>query len=125
MAEFADVMRQARRMCNEIDDCDQCGLMTDDGCCFDMMACKLTDREIENVIMQWAEANPELRYPTWEEWQKANFPNAGANMCPLAFGIVNATPCIDASCGECTDKPIPADVAEKLGIKPIGGGENG
>lgn len=128
MAEFSDVMKQARRMCNEIDDCDQCGLMTDDGCCFDMMACKLTDREIENVIMQWAAANPEPRYPTWVEWWDENFQGKGRRMLtpcsfvpPAELGCsIGMDGCMKAPY-KCWHTPIPADVAEKLGIKPIGG----
>ena len=43
--------------------------------------------------MEWAEAHPEPEYPTWVEW----FNSMGG-----------------VDCGE----PIPADIAEKLGIKP-------
>jgi hypothetical protein len=32
--------------------------------------------------------------------------------------------CGKHSCNDCARKPIPADIAEKLGIKPVGGQED-
>jgi hypothetical protein len=80
--------------------------------------------EIERIVMDWAAANPEPRYPTWREWHKANFPNVECGkLCPAMFGGNPEGGCINATCEGCLDRPIPADVAEKLGIKPIGGRE--
>lgn len=84
---------------------------------------------LEKEIMDWAAKNPEPRYPTWEEWQKKNFPTAHDAMHPCAFmkreeiEKVRGVECGRISCNHCARSPIPADIAEKLGIKPIGGNE--
>ena len=77
---------------------------------------------LESEIMQWAAAHPEAVYPTWVEWQKANFPDAKRSICMRCFAGNEVCDAFD-SCTECLDCPIPADIAEKLGIKPIGGKE--
>lgn len=80
MAEFVEVMRQARRMCHN------------------------------------AEKNPVQPYPTWIEYQQEVFPNYTRQICPMVFGIEctsNGT-----GCHECRNNPIPAEIAEKLGIEP-------
>lgn len=80
-----------------------------------------TAEEIEEYVMQWAAEHPEPRYPTWEEWQKANFPNANVKVSPCAFSDSKSFRCMNHGCDACRDFPIPADIAEKLGVKPIGG----
>ena len=130
MAEFCDVMKQAKRMCEAHEACYKYPLKDHTAMCagnksLSCIASKCDVSELERIVMAWAEKHPGPRYPTWKEWQKANFPNAGTNLCPMAFGITNMSACIDISCGECTNKPIPADIAKKLGIKPIGGDGNG
>ena len=104
MAEFQEVMRQAKRMCERFGrDCAGCGIAG--GHCplgpipenWDV-----SDFEnIERIVMDWAAANPEPKYPTWTEWLRT-FSADGVDLYA----------------------PIPADIAEKLGIKPIGGGRN-
>lgn len=119
MAEFQKVMRQAKRMCDAQAHCGGCpaiktcftGLnnmeVDDDRCC-----------EFECVIMKWAEEHPEPRYPTWEEWWRKEFPNADRGIYPCMFGIRERFGCYEQSCNDCRNKPIPADIAEKMGIKP-------
>lgn len=113
MAEFQEVMKQAKRMCVTVNDCDQCELMTDAGCRFEIFADDAKySHEIERIVMDWAAAHPEPRYPRWVDvlYEMGVFGNEVHN------GNVH-TCCL-------TDKayaPIPADVADKLGIKPIGG----
>ena len=66
-----------------------------------------------------------LRYPTWSEWQKKVFPGAGDDMYPCSFLSYTECGCKRSSCDECRERPIPADIAAKLGIKPINeGSEN-
>ena len=38
-----------------------------------------------------------------------------------AFGCAPEESCANISCEDCTKRPIPADIAEKLGVKPIKG----
>lgn len=127
MAEFTEVMRQARRMCASYEHkCEQ-------GCPLDHSNGK-TERnlciligsgdgaiydEIEHYVMRWAEDHPEPVYPTWQEWQKKVFPDAGDDMYPCNFLSYTECGCKWPSCNECVDRPIPADIAAKLGIKPI------
>lgn len=75
---------------------------------------------IEKNVMQWAAEHPEPVYPTWVEWliEKGVIPQKG---CMLATTH-------DPDTGEITEarigitpsalQPIPADIAEKLGVKP-------
>ena len=129
MAEFVEVMRQIKRLCRAHGDA-ECGItcpLSDDG-----FACSVAIDvpndieekrlvEIERIVMAWAEKHPEPRYPSWREWHEANFPAAVLDVCPARFGPYPFGDC-DRRCDYCVDLPIPADIAEKLGIKPIGGG---
>ena len=57
----------------------------------------------------------ENAYPSWNEVWKQVFPKATCVPCPVCnFG---AGECV-TSCAECRARPIPAEIAEKLGIKP-------
>ena len=122
MAEFVEVMRQAERMCRAQEDCDECPVCNALDCvCVIADLIELDLEKMENIVMRWAAENPEPRYPTWAEWQRANFPNAKRNICLMNFVGHNA--CFNQDwCDTCLNQPIPADIAEKLGIKPIGGG---
>ena len=79
--------------------------------------------EYERIVMDWVAKHPEPRYPSWSETWRRLFPDARYTPCPESeFGIKMEC---KGGCKECLDKPIPADIAEKLGIKPIGGSDNG
>lgn len=125
MAEFMEVMKTARRMCNIMDECEVCPLY--DGfseCCLlsDGALCHMDSdfARYEADIMKWAAENPEVRYPTWREWQQANFPNGISTMHPCSFIDATYAHCNkQRGCSNCADQPIPADIAEKLGIQPI------
>lgn len=121
MAEFVEVMNQARRICLEHPgDCDGCPLHDDDGlvCRFDLGEKYLYYDTAERIVLKWAEEHPELVYPSWiDAWQQL-FPGAQNVPCPkIYFGDV----CRDVNgegCFACKMSPIPAVFAEKLGIKP-------
>ena len=123
MAEFMEVMRAAKRMCKSIDDCADCPLT--DLCYFDKYLKEYDGSLIqqEAVIMKWDAENPELRFPTWRKWQQANFPNKSSTIRPCEFMRRSDAHCTDYmgrnSCDDCCNQPIPADIAEKLGVKPI------
>lgn len=76
------------------------------------------EEQIEG-LRSWAAEHPVPRYPTWNEWQKSTFPDAGGGMNPCSFLSYTGCNCKGASCGECRERQIPADIAAKLGIKPI------
>lgn len=73
-------------------------------------------------LRAWAEEHPVPRYPTWREWYTTTFPDVDKGrfyVCPGHFGDGDRNTCGNYHCGQCVDRPIPADIAEKLGIKPI------
>lgn len=132
MAEFQEVMKQAKRMCQSFGaDCNGCKLHWRDGetlCVFvgkpkAWRPNKMTDAEC--VVMDWAASHPEPRYPSWKEWREKIFPDSTYKLCPKNFMSREDSGCDNqTSCIQCMDCPIPADIAEKLGIKPIGGKDN-
>lgn len=122
MAEFQDVMKQARRMCKAHIECETCPaskLMEPFDEC--PLCGGIDAAEVENVVMQWTVENPEPKYPTWKEWQEKNFPGAGEEICVKIFINGTEARCRHFDdCTECLNRPIPADIAEKLGVKPLG-----
>lgn len=127
MAEFAEVMRQAHRMCDVYDDCNDCPLSSSNVQCA-MAWNYYTDavlKEFEQTVRQWAKEHPEPKYPTWREWKNENFPDAPVGLTPCSFmsrerqgKIMGEEECVFLSCADCVNTPIPADIAKKLGIRP-------
>ena len=114
MAEFATVMEQWTRMCTTYDKCRDCPLLNtkkDDPrnfCplvnhkCADGNWLKRDPEQIEKIVTEWAAEHPNVVYPTWGEWLKDHYFDV--------TDIVSVT--IDL------DKPISANIASRLGIKP-------
>lgn len=112
MADFAETMRQWKRMCkaysydDAVECCNGCPItkLSANGC--DAIYADFPENaswnDVENVIMAWAAEHPEPRYPMWAEWLMAKY---------------NLHETID-DLGDVLSAPIPADIAEKLGIKP-------
>lgn len=124
MAEFTEVVKQAKRMCGQIADCNGCPLNLPEGC--KIQSYSLPDKwdveELEkaaDIVMDWAAKHPEQRYPSWSETWRRLFPDARYTPCPESeFGIKMEC---KGGCKACLDEPIPADIAEKLGVKLSGG----
>lgn len=122
MAEFTEVMRQAKRMCAAHGSmCISRNCPLDNG-----EACRLAAdqdgedySDVERIIMDWVAEHPEPVYPTWSKWQNSMFPDAEGEMSPCEFGNRDRFNCEGKTCDECRGQQIPADIAEKLGIKPI------
>lgn len=126
MAEFQDVMKQAKRMCEAQNDCEECpiGANLDCVCVIGDLIEMMDAKKIESIVMDWAKKNPEPVYPTWTDGWKQVFPNGSGVPCPADLDLrykPDGGCSLCASCEVCKDRPIPADLAEKLGIKPIGG----
>lgn len=122
--EFVETMRQAHRMCMTYlsNYCQHCPLCDEnENCEMDAFSEKSFDAQaLESAIMDWAKENPELVYPSWEEGWKQIFPDALCTPCPANYGKkYKNTSCASVSCERCRERPIPAEIAEKLGIKPI------
>lgn len=124
MAEFQDVTKQAKRMC-ETHTCGDCPLKTMEGYCRmcfppDEIGDQKELESIERIVMDWAAKNPEPRYPTLAEAWRRLFPAADLIPCPQKhFGFSCA--CIgEESCQTCLNRQMYPFIAEKLGIKPIG-----
>lgn len=124
MAEFQEVMKQRKRMC-EIFDCTDCPLSHNNNGISGVFCNEFIrdyPAEAEAVIMKWAAENPEPVYPSWRNAWKQLFPDAAQQSespCPKYFLSADRINCRGIPCWNCTAKPIPADIAEKLGIKPI------
>ena len=106
--EYGEMMRQFRRFCAaqaamaehaEMGfQCFGCPLENNSVCDKLPDAVKPEDvAEVERVVTRWAEEHPVV-YPTWYEWLTSVYPAAWALIA---------------------DKPIPADIAQKLGIEPV------
>lgn len=122
MAEFTEIVRLANRICKETENCEKCMMsLGDTECLFGYRPDFIMENaeKIEKSIMEWAAEHPAPRYPTWREWQVRMFPYRDRNIIPCAFDDSSRFNCEAKSCGQCIDEPIPADIAEKLGIKPI------
>lgn len=69
MAEFIEVARAKRRMCNaHAKGCGKCKLQ---GNCSLLSVCGYSDddvKKLENEVMSWAAEHPEPVYPTFGEW---------------------------------------------------------
>ena len=109
--EFQEVMRQWQRMCKSMQEenmsCKEDCPLGHNPTCGELEYASLEEiNNTETVIMAWAAEHPGSKYPTWEEWL-------------IKSGIL-----LRGNCGtwqslttKATD-PIPADIAQKLGLEP-------
>lgn len=125
MAEFKEVMRQAKRLCEAQDGenpCDECPIT--DYCMGKLYVIGKYAVPIEEYVTKWAKEHPEPQYPTWEEWLKATFNTTNAfgfHPCTFVNGrMCDISECSGKTCKVCREQPIPAGIAEKLGIRPKG-----
>lgn len=112
MAEFQEVMRQWGRLCTQhctenADDCVGCLLGdTRADVCGSYAKDNADDaKELERLVMEWAEEHPEPVYPTWLEfvWRQIARRESISDH-DLAAWMEN--------------NRIPADIAQKLGLEP-------
>lgn len=123
MAQFVEVMKQAKRMCTahgSMCSTNNCQLDSGEACRLNVDLDGEDYNELERIIMDWAAGHPEPVYPSWEEGWRQLFPDAKCTPCPDNFGFRYSVPnCAYLACADCKSTPMPAEVAEKLGIKPI------
>jgi len=103
MAEFVDVLRQFDRMCKANAGCFNCPLHEQDGVSdrCSIGAFVNESERIEREVMKWAAEHPEPVYPTWYRWL-------------TMIGAVTSSDDLWMD----LQQLIPADIAQKLGIKP-------
>ena len=122
MSEFTEVMRQAKRMCKAFGDghCSECPIGNANALeCGITVTSGMDCKDVERRVMQWAAKHPEPVYHTWDEWQDSVFPDAEIDITPCTFGSRDRLNCfLEKKCSTCKEQQIPADIAEKLGIKP-------
>lgn len=118
VSEFAKTMRDWKRLCDSMDkkydlhSCENCPLYGFDcGGIYEMP--ENTDwRLLEERVDAWAAKNPEPVYPTFKEWL-------------IDIGVLGNMSPYSVIADKLATTHIPADIAEKLGLKPNGGNENG
>ena len=127
MAEFIEIMRQATRMCDHYSvkgECSKCPLSRDNTECGHSLCVEISSinakeaAEIERAVEAWAAEHPVPRLPTWNEWQESTFPDASDSVKPCSYASWAELDC-SGVCDICRRKPIPSDIAEKLGVKLI------
>lgn len=110
MAEFKEVMKQWRRMCekNRIDCMMFCPICANPTCGELAEATDEDIRKAEDKVMLWAAEHPEPVYPTWWEWL-FSIGAVTRKVKPDVASELIETGLLD---------PIPADTAKRLGIEP-------
>lgn len=111
MAEFQEVIKQFKRLCDSANqDCSSCGL--------ENMSCSIKDivdnsAAFEKRVSAWAAKHPEPVYPTWAEWLNS----IGVIIGEQPFPALNIPVYVYQASTKMLE-PIPANIAEKLGIIP-------
>lgn len=113
MSDFVQTMKDWRRMCMAMEK-----LRPDDSCCgcslegcgcpaiYEEDSSHVDYADVEKNVTAWAAEHPEPQYPTWEEWL-------------ITQGVIKENP--NGGVGWPMPKlfeHIPADIAQKLGVKP-------
>ena len=107
MAEYVEVMKQKKKMCNSTLCC-KCNIFhfagEDIGNCQQFIS--NNPSKAEEIIMSWAAEHPEPQFPSWGEY----LTQIGAvNLVEQTQTYVHTALFF---------KPIPDDIAQKLGIEP-------
>lgn len=109
MAEYGNVMKEFRRMCWHYRREFKCDGYPLGGT--NISQCRRfafdEPQEFEATVMQWVSEHPEPVYPSWSEWLK------GLGLIEhfgdrYGWGVSARI-----------DEPIPADIAQKLGLQPL------
>ena len=121
--EICDFLKSWKRMCNsmtEMNGCEDCPIVrnTHGARCGDM-PCEMQDVEsIVREVEKWAAEHPEPVYPTWLEWLKSM--GVIPYMMSMVVGRDDEGNFIHGHVDikENALKPIPADIAVRLGLEP-------
>lgn len=114
MAEYNDVIKQFKRMCwyySRDKGQKSCPICTSYPNCNIGQCRKIAVEKPAHfaaIVMRWAAEHPEPVYPTWGEWL-TQIGVMGRTSIERYNPYFAAAKCVT---------PIPADIAEKLGIEP-------
>ena len=104
MAEYIEVIKQFKRLCKSINPA-KCTRGECPMGCENIGQCRKVAFEqpahFAATVMRWAKENPEPVYPAWRDWLRSQYPMMG----PYTMTDI-------------LESPIPADIAQKLGIEP-------
>ena len=134
---FQEVMKEWNRMCKAIQESNRSRNMSGfnylpcSGCTLNTKGCKSPDIEdisiVEEEVMRWAALHSEHVYPTWLEWlEKQGICVERIKDYRREYGMteviwsnfsVNGNIAYIVKQGK-ANEAIPADIAEKLGLKP-------
>lgn len=125
MAEYTEVIKQFKRMCKSVT-----LMKCTRGECPIAMGCENIGQcrkaaferplDFEKRVMDWAAEHPEPVYPTWEEWlQSIGVMESSTRLKELCQRqlLIDGIPAYAVPTVKVL-KPIPADIAQKLGIEP-------
>jgi hypothetical protein len=116
VSDFVKTMRNWKRMCNAFvkqydnDCCKYCRLDHLKSCGAIWEIEEGTYGNIAETVDAWAAENPEPVYPTFREWL-------------IDIGVISDMYTHSVIADKIATTHIPADIAEKLGLKPKGGNE--
>ena len=125
MAEFAEIAKQASRLCKYYQkdkSCARCTLSSENIRRKSSLCMTITDIdahdaiEIERIVTEWAKEHQEPMYPSWKDAWYSLFPGAD-EPCPEQWFCEECPEGME--CSECIERPMSKKVADKLGIKPI------
>ena len=123
MAEFQEVVKQFKRMCKSVTPM-KCTRGECPMGCENIGQCRKVafgrPASFEEQVMAWAAEHPEPVYPTWLEWlEKMGIMadihdrlNSYKQVMEVCEEPLYSIPTAKVFC------PIPADIAQKLGIEP-------
>lgn len=114
MSDCVQMLRDWKRMCNamaEMDGCEDCPIVrnTHGARCGDTPGEMQDVESIAREVEKWAAEHPEPIYPTWWEFINNEFTNSI---------LLGENKKYNTIIEFMKHKPIPADIAEKLGIEP-------
>ena len=102
MAEFQEIMRQWRRLCEPYERCTDCPIRESP-----IPAHNKGDvdfERLEAIVKDWTKEHPEPTYPSWGEW----------------LSEIGVFQCVDGEWRFAkANEPISADIAEKLELDPL------
>ena len=108
MAEFQEIAKHWKRMCKKYwssTTCHGCPIAENEKAYEACASIDLDIQKMEECVMAWVAEYPEPVYPTWVEWLESQhiLDDYHSNVACLNISALH---------------PIPADIAQKLGLKP-------